>query len=252
LRVVKAVIGFVSTIVGVLMGIIALLIFFVVSLLPDAVAPDRPPLEPGQLLQQTRPPAGTTVSAPSPVAGSLFWMALIALAFVATLYFLSDRGPNVSLDRFWELWRRFHRWLATFGRETAGRVAAVSGPVRWRLRRPSEIGQRGPPFRFLRIGALPPTEQVRFLYLSLVRHAGKQGLPRSDAATPLEFCGDLKAGWPGAGADLDHLTAAFLVARYGSGGIDRAQLRSAKEAWLRIRRRGRPTVEPGEEESRAS
>jgi len=239
LQVFQAVLGFLSTILSAIVAVVALLMYFVISLLPQGEQPDRPSIEPGQLLQQSQPPAGTTVSAPSPFAGSLLWLAVVAMAIVAALYVMSDRGPNVSLDKLWELWHRFRRWLLSLGHVGLARVSALTGPVRWRLRRPPRGEQGRSPFRFLRIGALPPREQVRYLYLSLLRHADKQGMPRSQAATPLEFCMDLKTGWPEASPDLDQMTGAFLAARYGSGEIDKEQLRMAKQAWLRIRRRDR-------------
>ncbi len=223
------------------LAIVALLfrlLYFLVSLLPNAEAlPDQPPLDPGTLPQPSPLPAGTTFSIPSFLAGSAFWLALLALTVVATVYFMSERGPGLDMVRAAALWRRFWRWLSTLGQGAAERLIALPRPIRWpfRLPRLSVVDQS--PFRFLRVGGLPAREQVRFLYLSLVRHAARQGLPRSPEATPIEFTQNLKTAWPEAAADLDRLTEAFLVARYSAADVDELRLRSAKQAWLRIRRR---------------
>ena len=228
---------------GVMIALLALLsrlLFFIVSLLPggESIPEQQPPFNPGDLLQRNPLPAETTLNIPTVFAGSAFWLALITLTIVATVYFMSERGPNLTLAHLAALWQRFCRWLSALGQDAADRINLPDRPIRWPFRRPRlDTGGRAP-FGFLRVGGLPPREQVRFLYLSLVRYAGKQGLPRSPQATPIEFTQSLKAEWPEAGTPLDELTSAFLVARYAAGDeIDERRLQAARKAWLQIRRR---------------
>ncbi|MGD2078133.1 MAG: DUF4129 domain-containing protein [Chloroflexota bacterium] len=240
LRVIQAIFQALLTVISAIISLIFLIIRYIVMLLPDVEPPEGPPPDLAELLGQQQPTVvEPTSTAPALFFGSLFWLTLIGLTVAATLYFMRDRGPNFSLAFLGELWHHLKHWLFALGRNAANTAkAALAQPIRLRLRRPT-IGDRvRTPFRFLRIGALPPREQVRFLYLSLLRHAEKQGLPRPHSKTPIEFAQDLKVSWPEAVDDLDQLTSAFLIARYGVGEIDSRRLQLVKDAWLRIRRSG--------------
>lgn len=238
LQVLKALARLASNIAFAIFALLSWLLFMIASLFPggESLPEQGPRLDPAELLQQNPAPADTTFNVPTSLAGSAFWLALIGLTIVATVYFMSERGPDITLAQLKFLWRRFRRWMLTLGRGAAVRMTSLNRPIRWPFRRLSldTVGRQ--PFRFLRVGGLPPREQVRSLYLSLVRYAASQGLPRAPEETPIEFAHNLKAQWPEASVHLDQLTDAFLAARYAEGEIDESRLQSAKNAWLRIRR----------------
>lgn len=234
-QVMQALISFLSTIVGAIFALVVFLVYSLLSLLPSSDAPRPPPVDFSQLAQPDALPADTTLNVPPLLAGSLFWLALLAVVVASTIYFMRERGPDISLAQLLALWRTIQEWLAAKGRAAAATASLLAPAVRWRLRRVTKDGAGRSPFRIFRVGSLPPREQVRFLYLSLVRHAGKQGYSRHASATPLEFRENLKAVWPDASADLDLLTGAFIAARYSAQDIDRQRLKTTKAAWRRLR-----------------
>lgn len=58
-------------------------------------------------------------------------------------------------------------------------------------------------------------EPFRHGYLQMERWLGRRGWPRQPSETPFEYAARLGPEWPGAGADLDMLTRAYVGARYG-------------------------------------
>lgn len=243
-QIVQAIGSVVATIVLGMMSFLTLLIYLVISLLPRSGTPSDLPLDLSQAGPTTAPD-----ELPSDLAamfsGSLFWLALIALTVLATLHFLSDRGVEIDGDTIKYLWRRFRRWLYNLREGVADLTPDLIPPWRLRLRRPSP-GKRGlSRFGFLRVNALPPAEQVRFLYLSMIRHSDKQGLTRAPSETPREFGRSMKANWPESAADIDELTEAFHDARYSRQNIDRDYLKSVKDAWFRIRKALRSVPKKG-------
>lgn len=115
-------------------------------------------------------------------------------------------------------------------------TAALSPRFAWRVRRPLPGASRLSRFGFVRVNALAPKEQIRFLYLSLVRQTGKRGLRREPTATPTEFAQELNSRWPASKPEIKVLTEAFLEARYSHHEVDQRSLKEAKNAWMRFRR----------------
>jgi hypothetical protein len=249
-RIMQAIAGLATAVIGLAVAIVAaalaivaaaftlilLLIYAIISLFfPSASAPPPPAADIGDLLPLGQPPVETG-NLQAVLAGSAFWLAIITLAILATLHFLRDRGPGVDLGHLQRVWRRLKVWLIALWSSTAEKAATLSPRLPWRNRR-AFVGQgQLSRFRFLRVNALPPREQVRFLYLALVRQTGKRGLERQPATTPSEFAQDLNSRWPDSEADIEALTEAFLEARYSRQHVDRRRLEQAKNAWMRIRR----------------
>jgi hypothetical protein len=99
-------------------------------------------------------------------------------------------------------------------------------------------------WRFIRLGGLPPREQIRYFYLSTVRRAGERGVPRNSAETPLEFAEDLKDGWPEVEEEVEELTDAFLKARYSDAPVVSEDVPEVKETWKDVRRQIRKRPSP--------
>ncbi|HEX6509667.1 MAG TPA: DUF4129 domain-containing protein, partial [Chloroflexota bacterium] len=88
---------------------------------------------------------------------------------------------------------------------------------------------------FTRVGSMAPREQVLYYYLSVVRRAGRQGLPRLGSQTPREFAAGLAPHLSEAAPDMEHLTDAFVEARYSRHEVAVSQVDRIRASWQRIR-----------------
>lgn len=198
------------------------------------------------LLQPTLPPIPTPTAVPSAqppaiidaglITSSLFWAVAIVMSVVAISFFLRERGVTVKTAVLKTLWQRFREWLRLAWREAGNQVQDWQQAVRTRLQRnPQENEADQPPWRFIRLNALSPREQIRYFYLSTVKRASDKGVARQQAETPLEFAQDLKEQWPDAEEDVDALTDAFLEARYGRSPIEAEDVNPVKKRWRQVK-----------------
>jgi hypothetical protein len=176
----------------------------------------------------------------------------VAVAVVAILYFLRDRGIAFQPRFLQRAWAVIRDWLRRLWHGASRQATSVRSAVARRLKIPGGPGPvAGRPWRFIRVNALPPREQVRFFYLAAVRRATEGGVPRPDSETPSEYASELKANWPEAEAEIDSLTAAFLEARYSEHPFAAEDVSPVKEVWKRIRdrlrRRRRARADTGQE-----
>lgn len=170
------------------------------------------------------------------VIGALFWLVVVAVLAVALYFFLRDRGYRLEVSALSRIWSRFALWLRQLGRSLAGSAAEVGQAVRRRLQRQGGAAETAArPWRFLRVNALSPRDQVRYFYLSAVRRAGERGVARDAGETPLEYAHDLEKTWPEAEEDIETLTHAFLKARYSRQEIAADEAGLVRRTWRRIR-----------------
>ncbi|MFZ1400928.1 MAG: DUF4129 domain-containing protein, partial [Candidatus Promineifilaceae bacterium] len=170
------------------------------------------------------------------ITSSLFWAVAIVMSVMAISFFLRERGVKVNTAVLQTFWQRFRHWLRLAWREAGSQVQDWQQAVRTRLQRqPKESEENKPPWRFIRLNALSPREQIRYFYLSTVKRASDKGVPRQQAETPLEFAEDLKQQWPDAEEDVDALTDAFLAARYGRSPIDAEDVNPVKKRWRQVK-----------------
>ncbi len=203
------------------------------------------PIEP--LIQPTLPPIPTPTPTPIPpalppqtidtgiITSSLFWAVAIVVSVMAISFFLRERGIKVNTAVVQSFWQRLRRWLQTAWRGAGHQVRDLGQAVRSRLQRAPKEEQSKPPWRFIRLNALSPREQIRYFYLSTVKRAADKGVSRQQAETPLEFARDLKESWPEAEEDVDVLTDAFLEARYGRSPIDKEDVNPVKKRWRQVK-----------------
>jgi hypothetical protein len=167
----------------------------------------------------------------------LFWTITLGMVYYVIRSYLRDHPEilealsslkpiRILRDFLTALWRRFTGW-AQFARDRMPR--RLLG--RWMR----EDGSSKGPFRFFRLGALPPRERVLYYYLSVLRRAGQRGLPRRRAQTPHEYEGALNPHLPEAQQDLTQLTEAFIEARYSLHAFDRKHDQQARAHWRRVR-----------------
>lgn len=170
------------------------------------------------------------------VLGSTFWLVVGAVVLVAVLFYLRGRGklPGRQTLRLW--WDRARAWLGHICRRLGRQATAAGVAIRARVsRREKSAGQTPASPRFVRLNALQAREQILYFYLSTARRAAEQGLARKKHATPLEYAGELKEGWPEVEAEIDELTNAFLQARYSAAPISEHETSPARLSWKRVR-----------------
>jgi hypothetical protein len=184
--------------------------------------------------------------APPWLGGATFWLIALIALLLALRLLLGKDGLDVTRRKLaWllaRLWAQIKAWAR--GAQTLARSIQVSLPGR---RGPAADAQARQPWRFVRLGALPPREQVRYFYLSTLRRAADQGIVRRPAQTPGEFGQELESTWPEAEMDVEALTAAFVTARYDTVEISTGEAQQVKSVWERIKRalRGKRKSEEG-------
>jgi hypothetical protein len=232
--------------IGTLTALVSLL-FLLISGLLSLIIPQVEPAE--QLPQTPMPelfptPAFTPASAPPPndtaelVFSSAFWALAIVLGIVAISFFLRERGVRINTTQFKQVWSQLAMWLKQMWAGVSKQAAELRQVIqeRWQVARKEDEEDGGKrPFRFIRVNALPPREQIRYFYLSTVRRASEKGIERKQSETPLEFAHDLKEELPDAEMDVEALTDAFLKARYSPQPIEKEDVNPVKRRWKQLR-----------------
>ena len=166
----------------------------------------------------------------------LFWgVVLVMLLYLIRTYLaqhprvaraLAGLGPLRLLRRLWAaLWRRLRGYARSVGERL---------PRLRRVRPADRTGARGL-MRRVRLGALPPRERVLYYYLSIVRRADRQGLPRRRPQTPAEYRATLATTVPQAERDVRELTEAFEEARYSLHDVAPPRVSRARANWQRVK-----------------
>ncbi|GAB4267519.1 MAG: hypothetical protein Kow0080_09740 [Candidatus Promineifilaceae bacterium] len=201
---------------------------------PEATAVPLPPATPPAL--SPAPPPNETFGI---IGSSAFWTIAIVVSFLAITFILRERGVRFQLAQVQTTWTWLKTQLRQLWRKTKRQARQWQQTVvQWQTER--EIAQKGKrkrPFRFLRVNALSPREQIHFFYLATLRQAAQQGKTRRLSDTPLEFAQKIKETWPEADKEVDILTNAFIRARYTPEEITPADASPIKSAWQTIRRK---------------
>ncbi|VAW31880.1 Permease of the drug/metabolite transporter (DMT) superfamily [hydrothermal vent metagenome] len=234
----------ISAVAGILFTLFSLLIALLLSLFPNSGAEEASEA----LLQPTALPTPTAIPTPIPSAlppsvvdsgmlfSSLFWGVGIVVGVLAIRFFLRGRGVDGNTAIILHAWHQFQQWLQGAWRGAGKQVKVWQQAVRTRIQTKSEDAQSSqPPWRFIRLNALTPREQVRYFYLSIVRRAANKGVARQKGKTPLEFAQELKESWPDAEGEVDALTNAFLHARYGRSPIKKEDVNPIKKHWQQLK-----------------
>ena len=190
------------------------------------------------------------------LGGSIFWVFVGVIAVIAITLFLRDRGYGADGVGLKRLWRAIVRRLVALWRGVANEVEDLRIAVQAALRiDPGIKASETSPWRFIRVNALTPRQQVRYFYLSALRHAGRRGVERRRHQTPLEYVTVLTERWPEARGHAEALTEAFLKARYAREAISGEDARTARAIWKQIRsvvKRRSPDEAPETTDERAS
>ena len=230
-------------ILGYILTLLSMLLLFIFSLLlmPFAMlfgrkrpAPPRPSLPPLPLPQQQ--PGGAAPGWFEILRSLLFWTAALGMVFYVVRSYLRDRPELLEALVTQRPIRALRDFLIALWRRLVGLAEAASEriPRRLSLRR-ARRGLSEAPFRFFRLGALSPRERILYYYLSVLRRAGRLGLPRQRAQTPYEYEGTLGPHLPQAQQEMSLLTQAFVEARYSRRAFDREQARQVRAHWQRVK-----------------
>ncbi len=167
----------------------------------------------------------------------LFWTVALGIVFYVVRSYLRDH-PEVreslltlglirALHRLWmALWQRLGKWIQS----ASERIPRGFLSLRPARRRPSQE-----PFRFFRLGALSPREQIRYYYLSILRRASQHGFPRRPAQTPDEYRTTLEPALPEAKEEMNLLTQAFVEVRYSRHEVESGQARRVQVSWRKVK-----------------
>lgn len=169
---------------------------------------------------------------------SLIWSLIIVGGVSAVLFIMRDRGKWVNGRFFQKVWLTFKQWLSElwFGVEEQLALVQQALQARRATAETDEEAPPKPPWRFIRLNALSPRDQIRYFYLSTVKRAGQKGVERSESNTPLEYAKQLKTHWPDAENELEDLTNAFLHARYSPRPIEKDDVNPVKRKWQQVKR----------------
>jgi hypothetical protein len=191
-------------------------------------------------------PLAPLMETPPWLGGATLWLVVLVALLLALRLLLGEDGLDLTRRKLQGLLARLWAHLKTWGRsvQSLARNVQVSLPGR---RGPATDEATRQPWRFIRVGGLPPREQVRYFYLSTLRRAADQGIVRRPAQTPQEFIQDLEQTWPEAELDVETLTSAFVIARYDVAEISPDDAQQVKSVWERIKRalRGKRKAEEG-------
>lgn len=237
-RLLQIVVGVTYGVVQLLFLLFSFILYALLSLIGSAPEGEgEPPFgmeQPAPAPLPTAEPLGETATL---LLGAFFWTVVAIAAVIAVVFFLQDRGYRFGTGFFARWWQRFREWLSAFWLGASRQATSLTHAVRSRLGREEEQAgtEKGSSWRFIRVNALPPTEQVRYFYLSTVRRAGEQGVPRGPGETPSEYAQDLREKWPEADAEIEALTGAFLEARYSRHSFSTEDVHPVKRVWRRVR-----------------
>lgn len=239
----------VNTVVMVIVRLALFVVFLIVSVfaLIMSLFGEQPPMPemPQELVPATPQEALTPLmEAPPWLGGATLWLIVLIALLVALRLLLGKDGVDLTRRKLAAALARLWAYLKSWGRgvQNLARTIQIGLPAH-RTRTTPEAERQ--PWRFVRLGGLPPREQVRYFYLSTLRRAADQGVVRRPAQTPQEFVQDLEQTWPEAELDVTALTEAFITARYDVAEISPDEAQEVKSVWERIKRALRGKHETG-------
>ena len=221
-----------------LFTLITLPLAWLVSLFVGTPPPALPPVEP-------QPAEPLTLQGPSPALPAwlgvlrslVFWVVVLGTATYVLRSYFRDRPELLrDLARLRPI-AIVRRWLSGLWRHLVGLAQAVRArlPEEIRSARSRRRRSTGPGRRFLRLGALSPRERIQYYFLSIVRRAGRRGVPRHAGQTPYEYGACLEPHLADASTEMEALTQAFVEARYSRRPFDREDDRRVRGFWERVR-----------------
>lgn len=230
------VLGIITFIAALLFWLVTLPIAWLLSLVGEGlVAPfPRQPL--------SQPAPGDLAPGPAPdwfqiLRSLVFWALALGMIFYVVRSYVRDHpGLGQILSGLWpvrvlrSLWVALQGWWGKW--KQAVREHMPHAFLHWPGRSATSPER---PWRFFRLGALPPRSQIIYYYLSILGRAAQRGFARRRNQTPYEYEATLEANLPWAQEDMETLTQAFVEARYSPHAVEANQARRIRNHWQRVK-----------------
>jgi hypothetical protein len=186
----------------------------------------------------------------------LFWGLVAAAVTYVVVTYLREHPELLAWLATWRplaflrrLWAAIRRLWTRLGGAIQQRLATLDRRI------PERAPDVSQPFRFLRLSALSPRERILYYYWSILKRAGRWGLPRRPAQTPREYRISLESHLPEVEDEMGELTNAFVEARYSRHPVDAGAAESVKGDWKKVkgslrslRRRPAPVRDPDQDD----
>lgn len=255
-RILTALLYVIFILVNIIIFLLSIPLFFLFALFSGESGGETqplPPLNPELFAEAPPPEASPLVETVAMFLSSAFWSIFAVIAVMALLFFLRERKTILEGGTAGQIWEQFWAWLISLWKSLWQRTENIRlqlPKIRSETKDdPDSKADKQRRWRFFRLGALSPKEQIRYFYLSTVRRAGEKGVKRESAETPLEFAEDLKDSWPTVEEEVEELTAAFLKARYSDESITKEDVPEVKETWKDVRRQLKQGSQSEDDES---
>ncbi len=219
----------------ILSSLFLLFLLFLLSLLPFSGGEPTPAPRTEEIVPRAQEAARHFL--PAWMGGAIVWAVVLLLAVAAIRVYWRERGIWIS----WDMVRRWLHilleWWCSHPARVQGLARRVVARTRQGVRLPQIPALSGPalPLTLLPWRRLSPTQQVRYFYLTALRHARRAGIDRGDAQTPEEYAHVLQAYRPNLSREIQLLTAAFERARYARGEFNKEEVKEIRRAWQRFR-----------------
>jgi len=226
------------TLLALILSYVLALLLWPLTALFGLERPERARVTPPPQLFQAQP---SGLGGPTPawfevLRSLLFWAVTLGMVLYVVRSYLRDHPELLraltSLAPLWAL----RDFLIAAWRRLVGLGEAVRQhiPRRLSLRRDRQTTSQRP-FRFFRLGALPPRERILYYYLSILRRAERQGYARHGAQTPHEYDATLSPHLPEARKEMHLLTQDFVEARYSTHPVEREEEQQVRTRWQRVK-----------------
>ncbi len=234
----RIVFTFITSLFSLLLLAIAYPFAALINLLLGKPAPQDQPVPPVKM-----PDFGPTVNTGQPLPwlevlrSLVFWLILVAIiVYFFRSYFLQNKQ---LMGVFRKL--KFIQWLRQFWSGLWHLALGVNAQVGQALKAGRErlFPQHRPSLasrlrRSINFRGLSPRQRVIFFYLRMVERGSEHGIPRSPAQTPYQYSQQLRETLPEVEPELDHMTQAFLDARYSPHDVGLDQAAAVQSWWKRI------------------
>jgi hypothetical protein len=232
------ILGYIATLLSLILSFL-----FGLLLMPLMSLFGKEPTEPTQLLPLRFPQPEASGPEPGSAAlnwweilrSLLFWVAALGMVAYVIGSYLHDRPELLTALTSLKVIRSLRGLLAALCRRLTGLAEAVNERLPRAMRRRARRGSVETPFRFFRLGALSHRERILYYYLSVLRRAGRLGLPRRHSQTPSEYDAILGPHLDQARQDMTQLTQAFVEARYSRHTFDRKRDRQVRAVWQQVK-----------------
>jgi len=238
------VIGWVLAIILTVLSLVATLLFWLILLpfawLMSLLGVESAPARPIQPLPRSFPSDPGNAAGPGwlQILKSLvFWVVAVGIVIYVVRSYLRDHPELLEnlaalglVRALRGLWAALGHWLGGWGETLKGRLPR-SWPLHLRRRQASFRES----FGYFRLGRLSPRAQVLYYYLSVLHRAAQQGLPRRPAQTPSEYRATLGPNLPEAYPEMDHLTQAFVEARYSRHPVEQEDASHVRASWQQVK-----------------